>query len=116
MFTTLVEWGPESLLAVVVFLLLMGWLVPKKISDREVRRLEEYYLARIAEIEEHHREVLRTLREAQDLFQEALSRSIKNNQRLVDLNNEYAELARVSTPALVARQEVLEGQHDAADS
>jgi len=116
MFTTLVEWGPESLLAVVVFLLLMGWLVPKKISDREVRRLEEYYLARIAEIEEHHREVLHTLREAQDLFQEALSRSIKNNQRLVDLNNEYAELARVSTPALIARQEVLEGQHDSADS
>jgi len=90
----------------------MGWLVPKKISDREVRRLEEYYKNRIKEIEEHHEEILDNLRRSQDVSEQALTLSVHNTQRLVSLLDEYTNLARVATPALVARQDVLEGRHE----
>lgn len=91
----------------------MGWLVPKKISDREVRRLEKYYEARIEELEEHHQAILANLRQAQDISAQALTQSIHNMHRLVAIVDEQSVLARVAAPALVARQEVLEGQHDA---
>ena len=107
------DWGPETVLAVVVLMLLLGWLVPKKISDREMKRVVEYYEGRLKEKDEYHGEIVKNLRDTADANTQALMQAVMNQQRLVTIVDEYANLTRVATPALVARQQVLEGRNDA---
>lgn len=117
------DWGPESLLALVVFLLIMGWLVPRRNHDKEMLRQQKYYDARIealvkahqesmVELRQHHTAILDHLRATQDTTQQALTQAVHNTQRLVGIIDDFADLTRVATPALVVRQEVLEGRHD----
>lgn len=123
MFDFVKDWGPESLLALVVLLFIMGWLTPKYLVVREIKNLKEYHEARIREnnkahedaikeIQRHHEEVVSNLRTSQDVAQQALTQAVHNNQRLVGVVDDLTDLARVATPALVARQDVLEGRHD----
>lgn len=117
------DWGPESLLALVVFLFILGWLTPKYLVAREIKNLKEYYDKRIEELtkshdkaleekERHHAEIVSNLRAGLDTSQQALSQAVHNTQRLVGILDDYADLTRVAAPALVARQDVLEGRHD----
>lgn len=106
------DWGPESLLALVVFLLIMGWLVPRRNHDKEMLRQQRYYEERLDELEKHHAVILQHLRATQDTTQQALTQAVHNTQRLVGIIDDFADLTRVATPALVVRQEVLEGHHD----
>lgn len=123
MFEVVQDWGPESLLALVVFLFILGWLTPKYLVSREIKNLKEYYDKRIEELqrahdlaisqkEAHHAEVVANLRASQDAAQQALTQAVHNTQRLVGILDDYADLTRVAAPALVARQDVLEGRHD----
>jgi len=123
MFDFIKDWGPESLLALVVFLLFMGWVTPRYILTREIKNLKEYYENRleqqekshnkiVTELEKHHDEVVTNLRSSQDVAQQALAQAVHNNQRLVRILDDYADLTRIAAPALVARQGVLEGRND----
>lgn len=112
MFEFVKDWGPESLLALVLFLLFMGWITPRYVVTREIKNLKEYYETRLIEQQRHHTEVVSNLRMSQDSTQQALTQAVHNTQRLVGILDDYADLTRVAAPALVARQDVLEGRHD----
>lgn len=112
MFDFIADWGSESLLALCVFLFLMGWLTPRYTLNREIKNLKEYYEKRLEEKDAHHKEIVDNLRAGIDFTQQALSTSVNNNQRLVGIVDDLSDLTRVATPALVARQDVLEGRHD----
>lgn len=106
------DWGPESLLALIVFFFFMGWVTPRYITSREIRNLKEYYEKRLEEKDRHHQEVMDNLRAAQDTTQQALTQAVHNTQRLVGIIDELSDLTRVAAPALVARQDVLEGRNE----
>lgn len=120
------DWGPESLLALVVLLMVAGLLLPSrtlkrlqaerdqllKQKDDEYDNIVEYYEKRIADLKEIHCEITGGLRTTQDITQRALTQSVQNVTRLTGIVDEYAELTRVVTPALVAARNVLEGLPD----
>lgn len=123
MFDIVKDWGPESLLALIVFLFFMGWVTPRYILSREIKNLKDYYEKRlqaqeishnkiISGMEKHHDEVVSNLRSGLDTNQQALTQAVHNNQRLVGILDDFADLTRVAAPALVARQDVLEGRND----
>ena len=112
MFDFVKEWGPESLLALIVFLFFMGWVTPRYVYSREIRNLKEFYEKRLEEKDRHHNEVIENLRSGLDTSQKALTQAVHNTQRLVGIIDDFADLTRVATPALVARQDVLEGRDD----
>ena len=106
------QWGPETLLTVLLFFIVLGKLNPSRVSDKLIKKQEEFYEGRIADLKDHHREVEQNLRASNDATRQALEQAIQNNMMLANLVNEYSELTRVATPALIARLEVLEGRHD----
>lgn len=112
MLAAVAEWGPESLVAAFIFCMLIGWLNPKRATDRQMKELKEFYEARLAEKERHHEIEIANLRHGFDTSQQALNQAVHNTQRLIGIVDDYADLTRVATPALVARQDVLEGRHD----
>lgn len=126
MLTLVQEWGPGSLLALVIILLLMGQLIPSKSAKRLLAEKEEiikqkqleydnmkaYYEDRIKDLKEIHSEITTNLRVTADIAQAALTQSVRNVTRLTGIVDEYAELTRVVTPALVAARNVLEGPSD----
>jgi hypothetical protein len=123
MFDFIKDWGPESLLALIIFLFFMGWVTPRYILSREIKNLKDYYENRLEEqskahtmivsaLEKHHEEVVTNLRSSQDVAQQALTQAVHNNQRVVRILDDYADLTRIAAPALVARQDVLEGRND----
>jgi hypothetical protein len=123
MFSLVQDWGPESLLAVVVLLLVAGLLVPSRSlkrlqaerdqllrqKDNEYTNIVQYYEKRICDLKEIHSEIASGLRTTQDITQRALTHSVQNVTRLTAIVDEYAELTRVVTPALMAARNVLEG-------
>lgn len=112
MLTAVAEWGSESLVAAFIFCMLIGWLNPKRATDRQIKELKEFYEARLAERERHYDAEIENLRNGLDTSQQALTQAVHNTQRLIGIVDDYADLTRVATPALVARQDVLEGRHD----
>ena len=112
MLTAVAEWGPESLVAAFIFCMLVGWLNPKRITDKQIKELKEFYEARLEERERHYDAELENLRKGFDSSGQALMQAVHNTQRLIGIVDDYADLTRVATPALVARQDVLEGRHD----
>lgn len=81
------DWGPESLLALVVFLLIMGWLVPRRNHDKEMLRQQRYYEARLEaqdkahakevdDLKNYHVDNLNHLRGTQDTTQQALMQAV----------------------------------------
>ena len=112
MFEVIKDWGPESLLALIVFLFFMGWVTPRYAVSREIKNLKEYYENILEEKDRHHDEVVSNLRSGLDTSQQALTQAVHNNQRLVGLLDDYTDLTRAAIPALIARQNVLEERND----
>lgn len=93
-------------------MLIMGWLTPKYSHAREIKNLKEYYEERLKEKDRHHLEFVESLRGTQDVTLQALTQSVHNTEKLVGIVDELIDLSRVATPALVARQDVLEGRNE----
>jgi len=124
------DWGPESILALVVVLLLWGKLVAKPIVDRaladkdqqiariiaskdtQISELKLYYEGRIRDIEAANAERGADLRHIAEVEARALQTSVDNVQKLVRQNDELLDLARTAAPAIVAARRAAEERND----
>lgn len=118
--TFVADWGPESLLSLVVILLLWGKLLPKPTVDRMLagkdKQLEDqklYYEGRIKDINSSHDERATDLRKIAEIQSITLEKAVDNSQKLIGQNDDLLELARTAAPALLAARNAAEGQHGA---
>jgi hypothetical protein len=120
------DWGPESLLALVVILLLWGKLLAKPTVDKiiaakdvqidrilasrdqQMTELKLYYEGRIADIISAHTERGADLRHIAEVEARALQTSVDNVQKLIRQNDELLDLARTAAPAIVAARRAAE--------
>jgi len=120
------DWGPESLLALVVALLLWGKLIPKPTADRtladrdkqieriianrdtQMTELKLYYEGRISDMEKAHAERGADLRHVAEVNARALQTAVDNVQKLIKQNDELLDLARTAAPAIVAARRAAE--------
>lgn len=115
MFEFISNWGPETLATFTVLAVILGVLQPKYVVSKQLTAKDElytemktYYESRIADLKEMHESVASDLRRTSDLNQQALGVAVDNNRKLVDQQDEMLNLARVATPALIARTNALE--------
>ena len=124
------DWGPESLLALVVVLLLWGKLLPKPVMDRaladrdsqiariisnrdtQITELKLYYEGRITDIIKAHEERGADLRHVAEVQARALQTAVDNSQKLIRQNDELLDLARTAAPAIVAARRAAEDRND----
>jgi hypothetical protein len=124
------DWGPESLLALVVALLLWGKLIPKPTVDKtladkdkqidrilssretQIAELKLYYEGRIADIIAAHTERGADLRHIAEVQARALQTAVDNSQKLIKQNDELLDLARTAAPAIVAARRAAEDRND----
>lgn len=125
-------WGPESLLALVVVLLLWGKLLAKPTVDRniadkdvqiarilenrdtQIAELKLYYEGRIADIGTAHAERGADLRHVAEVNARALQTAVDNVNQLVRQNDELLDIARTAAPAILAARQAAEAERDNA--
>jgi len=124
------DWGPESLLALVVVVLLWGKLLPLSVMNRaladrdsqiariisnrdtQIAELKLYYEGRISDMEKAHVERGADLRHVAEVQARALQTAVDNSQKLIRQNDELLDLARTTAPAIVAARRAAEERND----
>lgn len=124
------DWGPESLLACVIILLLWGKLLPistfnRAVADKDVQiarilenreiqiaELKLYYEGRIADMGSAHAERGADLRKVAEVNARALQTAVDNVNQLVKQNDELLDIARTAAPAILAARLAAEAERD----